>query len=818
MNKRYLTNALRHLWHSRLFTSLNILGLAISISACWVIYRIVDFEFSYDKDLAGKQHIYRVVSGFVFDEKESYNGGVSAPIYQALRKEAVGIERVVPVMGKYINAVKVNTNDGKPVIVEDQKAIAAVDSAYFSMVPYHWLAGSPGSALLSPDQVVLSETRAKQYFPNKEPREVLNSTITYYSYADTVTRTVVGVVEDLKGPTEFTTKEFCSLPSKEYALNAWTNTNGSDKLYLQLQDNAVPAKVLATIQSLVSRKSKEFQQTKKQQFKFKRWFQLLPLSESHFSTYINEGDVHKANKKVMYGLLAVAAFLLALACINYINMGIASIPQRSKEIGVRKTLGGSRSSLVGQFLFETFITTIAACLVASLLGWAEMRLLRDMLPPGMEPFGGLLRVLGFMLLLALVVTILSGLYPGWLITKVKAIHVFRRTFMLKSSGGRVNLQKALIVFQFAIAIIFITGSLIMGKQLRFAVDSDMGFDKDAVVLAGVPWKYSGNPLYKDKQYSLLAELKRIPGIEDIALGDEPMSSGYSSGQYNYYREGKEAVSRQVFRKQVDTAYLRLYGFHLLAGRNIHASDTADELVINETAVRAFGLGSPAEAIGKWIGQSAERKLPIVGVVNDFHTQSFYNTIDPLAFMTNRNNLETFNIKLERNNVAGWQNTMKAVEKKWYEFYPPESFSYKFYDETIANMYKTERNLSLLINLTTAISIFISCLGLFGLAVLTAHQRTKEIGIRKVLGASVGGIIGLLSKDYLRLIAVAIVISTPIAWWASNKWLQVFAYKIQLHWWLFVLSGLSAMAIAFLTVGFQALKAASTNPVKSLRTE
>ena len=296
-----------------------------------------------------------------------------------------------------------------------------------------------------------------------------------------------------------------------------------------------------------------------------------------------------------------------------------------------------------------------------------------------------------------------------------------------------------------------------------------------------------------------------------------MEEGYSSSQYDYDREGKEPVSRQVFRKWVDTGFMRVYDLKLLAGRNLRPSDTPNELVINETAVHAFGFTSPEDALGKRIGQK-DKKLPIVGVVKDFHQQNFYKTIDPLALASQKGNLSTFNIKLEGKDPATWQATLKSVEKKWYQFYPPESFSYKFYDETIAKMYVQERHLSRLINMATAIAIFISCLGLIGLAVLTAFQRTKEIGIRKVLGASVIGIVQLLLKEYVGLIGAAMLIATPVAWWAMNQWLRNFAYRIQIQWWMFALAGAAALAIALLTVGFHALKAARANPVKSLRSE
>jgi putative ABC transport system permease protein len=445
-------------------------------------------------------------------------------------------------------------------------------------------------------------------------------------------------------------------------------------------------------------------------------------------------------------------------------------------------------------------------------------LLKNMLPEGLTPSTGIILPVAFAFTVSVLVTLLSGVYPAWLITQVKTVDVFRRVFVLSKGGGRIGLQKALIVFQFAIAIVFITGAMIVGSQLHYMVDSDMGFNKDAVVLADIPYKYFENPLYKNKQFALVSELKTIPGIKDVSLGQPPLSTGYSSSQYNFYKEGKEPVNRQLFRKRVDTSYLRMYGFQLLAGRNLHQSDTTNELVINETAVKAFGFGSPQEALGKMLGRTEKTAIPIVGVIRDFHTQNFYTVIDPVALMNDKKDLSTLNIKLDNAHVANWPETLKAIQQKWYAIYPPESFSYKFYDDSIADMYKDEHNLSLLINLATGISIFISCLGLLGLSVLTAYQRTKEIGIRKVLGASVAGIVTLLSRDYLRLIGVAILIATPVAWWATDKWMRGFAYRMPLHWWLFVVAGTSALTIGFLTVGFNALRAASANPVKSLRTE
>jgi ABC-type antimicrobial peptide transport system permease subunit len=808
---------LRLLWRHRLFTTLNVFGLAVGISACWIIFRMVNYEFSYDSGLENRDKIYRVVSRFRFDEKQSYNGGVPAPIYQGLRRQTTGLENVVPVFRQYVDAVTVNLPGDRPLTFDDPTDIVGTDSAYFIMLPYRWIAGNRNTAMDAPGNVVLTESRAKKYFPGKKPEEIINQTLTYYSWHDTAIRKVSGIVADLKAPTEFTAREFCCLSGKPYPLNEWTNTNGSDRLYLQLGKASKPENVLNQITAIVEQHQKEFDQKNPDHFKFARWFELLPLKDSHFSTYIQEYDVRKASKPLLLGLVGIGLFLLILACINYINLSVAAMPQRAKEIGVRKTLGGSHGELIGRFLSETMITALFAAVLAFGLGLFGFWMLRDIIPVEVTPFGNFFQAIAFMLLVVIVVTALAGIYPGWLITKVRTIQVFRNFSGFENGGPKINLQRALIVFQFIIALVFITSAVIVGDQLHYALSSDMGFNKDAVVLVEIPWKLSDNKKYEGKQFILADELKQVSGVHAISLGSAPMQEGYSSSQYDFDRDGKEPISRQVFKKRVDTGFIRVYDLKLLAGRNLRPSDTPNELVINETAVHAFGFTSPKDALGKRIGPR-DQKMPIVGVINDFHQQNFYKTIDPLALQSEKENLSTFNIKLESRDPAAWQSTLKAVEKKWYEFYPAESFSYTFYDETIEKMYVQERHLSKLINLATAIAIFISCLGLIGLAVLTAFQRTKEIGIRKVLGASVFGIVRLLLKEYVGLIGAAILIATPVAWWAMNKWLQNFAYRIQIQWWMFALAGAAALAIALLTVGFHALRAARANPVKSLRSE
>ncbi|MET0636746.1 MAG: ABC transporter permease [Chitinophagaceae bacterium] len=806
----------RHLWRQRLFTFLNVIGLAIGITACWVIYGIVSYETSYERELPEKENTYRLVTGFIFDKKESYNGGVSAPFYQAIRTEVPSVKRVTPVFSQWPQTLQVPATTERPVInIDEPQQVVAIDSTYFEMVPYTWLAGNTTSALNNPDNVVLTETRARSYFGAISPQAMLGRQIIY---DDTLRKNVSGIVKDLDYPSEFIGQEFIVLKQQVYSLNTWTNTNGSDKVYLQLADHADTAQVMKGINEIASRKWKEYAQETKPTFTFTRWFQLLPMKESHFSTYINELEFHKASKQVLYGLVALGVFILLLACINYINLTTAQIPQRSKEIGVRKTLGSGRSSLILQLLAETLITVALATGLAMIFSRLSFRWLADIVPDGSAAYAGNAATVIFILILVTAITLLSGGYPAWIIAKVQPIAIMRNKSNWKGPAKGFSGRKTLIVLQFMIAQVFIVGAMIMGAQLKYTLKKDMGFDKDAVVLVEVPWKYFSDKNYKGKQFTVANEFKKLPGVSMLSMGTEPLSGNYSSSMYSYKcSDMKEPVSRQMVRREVDTAYIRLYNLQLLAGRNLLPSDTTIEYVINETAARGFGFKTPQDAIGKMIGQYGN-PFPVAGVVKDFHLQNFHSTIDPVALMANKENLGSFNVKLTGKDPAVWQQTIRAMEEKWNTVYPPGSFSSRYYDETLTEMYKNEHNLSKLINLATIVSILISCLGLFGLATLTALQRSKEIGIRKVLGASISGIIGMLSSDFIKLIFIALLIATPIAWWTMNQWLADFAYQVSIEWWMFLLTGAVAVVIAMITVGYQAVRAAIANPVEALRSE
>ncbi|GAB3264263.1 ABC transporter permease [Larkinella harenae] len=808
MMNNCLKTTLRHLWRNRLFTVLNVLGLSIGISGCWVIYRIVSYEFSFDQQHPNRERVYRVVSRFKYDGVESGNAGVPKPLFEAVRQQVPGVEQAVPVWDHWKQSVRIpGAAVGADQFSEPKNQIVT-NRQYFDLVPYRWLAGSAATALDAPNQVVLTQSRAERYFPGVEAAKVLGRTIVY---DDTVAVRVSGVVADLDFPSSFNAQEIFLLETKGDINEQWGGVSSNNRLYLQLAAQVVPQTVLKQINAISYRHGAE----NMKKYHFQRWHIMMPLSEVHFSTEYGE-NMRKANPNVLYGLMGIAAFLLLLACINYINLTTAQVPQRTKEIGIRKTLGSSRWHLIRQFLGETLVITVLAILVSYLLSIWVMAEFRELIPEEMAQYGNYWKMAVFLLGLMLSVTVLSGWYPGWLITRVQAVSIMRGAVSV--GKNRLTLRKSLIVFQFVVAQLFIVGTLLVGQQLHYLLNKDLGFDREAVLLVQVPWKLWNNPAYKDRQFTMQQELAKQPGIASVALGESPMNTSFSSDNFQYKNNQGQIMERSVFFKTIDTTLLSLYKIPLLAGRNLAAADTVREYILNEAALHAFGFRSPQEAIGKFIQKLEGKAIPVVGVVRDFHTGTFYKKIEPLILTNEKQSLRTFNIKLQSSNPEQWQAAIRQMEPVWKTFYPTEPFEYKFYDSTLEEMYASERNTARIINLATAVAVIISCLGLFGLSTLIAYQRVKEVGVRKVLGATVLSIVGLLTRDFLKLVLVAILIASPVAYYFTDKWLQDFAYKIDIDWWIFVAGAAMAILIAFVTVSFQSIRAALMNPVKSLKNE
>jgi putative ABC transport system permease protein len=818
MLKTYLIIAYRNFIRNKIFSLINVLGLSIGISASLVIFLIVHYDFTFDKFQEDRDRIYRVVMDMNFSGTEYHNSGVPSPLPLAVKKEIPGVESVIG-FHQYNGDPKVTIrrkNNEKPFLVKHQSDIVLADSAYFHLVPYQWLAGSPATAVNQPFQVVLTAERAKIYFPSLSYTEMIGKQITY---DDSVLTTVSGIVENLLQNTDFIFKEFISqatIPASgltaNYSWNSWGSVNGGSQCLLKLEPGVSLKKVQAQLQSLLDKYDKKVNNDQTI-----RKFALQPFDDIHFNPLYSTFVGPTAYKPTLYGLMAVGAFLLLLACINFINLTTAQSAQRGKEIGVRKTLGSSRKQLIGQFLTETIFLTFISFILSILITPFLLKIFSDFIPSGLHfSFSRQPMILGFGLGLTGVVALLAGFYPALVLSGFKPVHVLKNQAFGGTSGSRrALLRKSLTVSQFLIAQVFTMATLIAVKQIHFMMNKNMGFKKDAIITIYTPFSWNRDSHFDRKRMVLLNQIKSLPGVDIACLGsDAPAANGWSS-DILVYKDGKKEIQTDTRLKYGDSNYLKLYHIPLLAGRLLRASDTTNEWIINETYLHTLGFQKPEQVLNKMISG-----FPVVGVMADFNQESLHAPVRPLTFSSELGNSWVLHIALKTGEAqaANWKKTIASIEKLYTQTFPQEDFSYGFVDETIADFYKSEQNLSRLLQWATGLAIFISCMGLLGLVIYTTNLRTKEIGVRKVLGASVGQIVSILSKDFLKLVLIASFVAVPLSWWAMHEWLKNFAYKAPVSWWVFAVSMSGMILIALFTLGIQTIRAASANPVESLRTE
>lgn len=816
MLKNYFTIAIRTLWKNKAFSVINVLGLAIGISASLVIFLLVNYHFNFDKFEKDNNRIYRVVSNFSFSGEEYHNSGVTDPMAAAILKEVTGLDAVVPFRTWNGDAkISVPLDKKEPKVFKHQQNIIFADSNYFNLISYIWIAGSPKTSLRNPYQTVLTESNAKLYFPNLSPTQVVGKEI---FFNDSIRATITGVVKDIKENTDFTFKTFMAYASMEQTSlkpdnwEDWTSTNGAQQLFVKLSAGTSAVQIEKQIARLYKKYAKQSPDDHS-----KTWHTLQPLSDLHFNADYGAYDLPTGNKSTLYGLLAVAAFLLILGCINFINLTTAHASQRAKEIGIRKTMGSSKKQLIVQFLSETFLLTFLATLLSAALTPLLLKAFSGFIPEGLhfnlteEP-----NIILFLVVLMIVVTLLSGFYPALILSGYKPVLVLKnQAYAGTGKTRKAWLRKSLTISQFVIAQVFIMATILVSKQIHYSLNKDMGFKKDAIL-------YFNTNYYdtvRNHKNVLMDKLKAIPGISMVSLCTNPPSSNSTWSGTMKYKDGKKEIESDVQQKYGDSNYIKLYGLKLLAGKNIAATDTVTSFLINETYAHILGFQKPGQAIGKYIEWS-EKQIPIAGVVSDFIQKSLHEPVKPLAIASWNNVERNFSIALQPQNEEGsaWKTTINKIEKAFKEVYPEDDFDYSFFDEDIAKYYTAEQNIGSLLKWSTALAIFISCLGLLGLVIYTTTQRTKEIGVRKVLGASISQIVSLISKDFILLVLFAFVIAVPLAWIGMNKWLQNFAFRTDISWWTFLSGGIIMIAIALLTLGFQTIKAAMANPVQSLRSE
>jgi putative ABC transport system permease protein len=809
MFKNFLTIAWRSLLRNKLHSFINITGLAIGVSACMVIYLIVNFELSFNKKHKGYDRIYRVHSSFqgVFS---GLNRGAPTATGPTIKDEFKGIEAVTSFQ-VFGGKVEIPSGSEKKNLDQQSKIILAGPEFFSVFKSFEWVAGSSES-LTEPFKVVLTQSRAKTYFGTDDPAVVVGKEIIY---RDSLSTTVVGIVKDLPFNTDIDMTDFISYSTiekswvnKNVQLNDWQSVNSSSQLFVLLD----PTSDLTTFTEQFSILRKRYKE--KSTWDVENTFNAQPLSDLHYNNETGIFDYSRsaAHLPTLSILIVVAGLLLIIGAINFINLETAQAVRRAKEVGVRKTLGSSRVALISQFLYQSFIITVIAVIFALPLTELALHEFSDFVPAGVTL--SMKEVAPFLGCVVVVIGLLAGMYPAFIMSSfLPALALKNQVHATSGTSRSAFLRKSLIVFQFAIAQVLIIFTLAVGWQISYMLNKDIGFKKDAVVYIYTPWHEKASKIGVLKN-----ELTQISEITDMCLSDSPPSeNGWSSNTVEYKPEHGDAVTVNAFRKFGDPKYLEFYGMNLLGGRNLRPTDSLREFVINETLMKQLGFSKPDEAIGQSINYS-ERDYPIVGVVEDFHIQSLHKKVEPVI-IGNDVDFNCFNIRLSTANGSDdFKAGIAKIEAAWKKVYPNEKFEHQFLDETLKKFYESEQRTAKLIKTAMFMAIFISCLGLFGLASFTTTQRMKEISIRKVLGSSVSGIVVMLSKDFIFLILIAFVIATPFGWFAVNHWLQDFAYHMDLNAWLFIITVVVGVTIAIITVGYQTLRAANSNPVNSLRNE
>ncbi|MDB5229867.1 MAG: hypothetical protein JWN76_672 [Chitinophagaceae bacterium] len=799
-----LKQVLRGMLRYKSFTLINLLGLSVSIAAIVIIFLIDDYENRFDDLHSNSNHVFRVVSKTDRDAKATDRAIVPYPLAKLLRTESAGIKATEIHFVKEMN-VKIGGN--APFI---EKNVVFADSLFFDVLNYSrikgfWLRGS-AAALKEPKKAILTASLAKRYFGNEDP---IGKIIRVDNKADIQ---VAAIIKDIPVTTHLPVSMFVSFSTLTPEFLAgispdqWgVHSNGF--CYVRLPDLSQINETEKALYNVVQKSATNDREKKEKMF-------LQPLQQIHFDpVYENENPSYTISKKYIDMLLLLGGFILLIACVNYINLSTSLAFSKSKEVGIRKTIGASKAQLFSFYLYETFVITFIAALIGIVIASAMISPINHILDKSVS-LTQLLNPKFFIggILLVVFISFISGAYPAIILAGFNPIDSLKNQLSMPGKSSTL-IRKGLVVFQFTTSIALIICTIIISKQVNYFNSKSLGFNKEAVVEVGLPVSDSA------KMEAFKNLLQNEPGIQKMSfcLGAPISDNGFSTSMEAPQLSSKTDYSIRII--PCDAAYLETYGIRLVAGRWFFDSEEKNinkTIVINETAVKTLGYKKNSDAIGKRFKIGINDYQPtIVGVTKDFHTTSLHQGITQVGLMPFRYFYYAAGIKIA---PASLRTTLAKVENAWRKVYPNDVYGMKFIDETLAARYEQETKDFNLFKAFSGISIFICCIGLWGLIAFVVSRKTKEIGIRKVLGATVNEIILLLSKDFILLVLVALIIASPLAWYFMNKWLNNFAYRINISVWVFVLAGAFAMVIAFMTISFQAIKAALANPVKSLRTE
>lgn len=794
MIRNYLKIAVRSLWRNRLYSLINLVGLGVGMAASILVLLWVQNELSFDSYHDKADRTYRVTNTLTEQEEPWVWASSPLKLGATARNEVPGIERIANFKTPW-QALVFRVGDE---LIREKK-VAYVDSNWFAAFDYQFVVGNADKALADPSIIILTQTKAHQWFGS--PEAALGKIVRI----DSVAMVVQAVVRDNPSNSSFRYDVLLPIPASvrnpDDRKNEENWNNFNYQLFLQLNPGVDPEKIGPQLTQLYHTYKKDSSITAS----------LIPLRDIHFDTTFQSDSLPKGNRQTVTTLGFVGLLILIIASINYVNLSTALASRRAKEVGMKKIIGASRGRLFTQFFGESAFIILLALVLA--LGLISLCL------PELNDFTGTVFVLevgnaSLWLLLFLssgITLLLSGIYPSLLLSSIEPVKVLKGSSMLASTNA--GFRQSLVVVQFAISLILIVSTLVIFRQLRYAQNMDSGYQRKHIFSFQVPFtrdvrKAGARDFIKQN----LRQTSEVAGVTSTNESIVDLES-FHSGSLKW--EGKpENFTPTVAQFSVEPETQAVLGLKLAEGRWFQRGIKLDSanVILNETAVRKLGLKKPV--VGQWFEFQGARGQ-IIGVAKDFHFRNLHQLIEPMVLFSSASWQSTIYVKTQPGTT---RQAVAKAEKLWGEYFPETPFQYTFLDESFDHLYQSERKAGQLFNVFSGIAILISCLGLFGLATFTAEQRTKEIGVRKVLGASVGSIVALLSRDFLKLVLIAIVIASPIARYAMNAWLADFAYKIDMSWWVFALAGGLAMMVALGTVSFQSVRAALMNPVKSLRSE
>ena len=801
---------------NKVFSFINILGLSTGLASCMLITLYIINETSYDHYQKNADNIYQVgteFKGLGNFKKLPNTPAAMGEIMKQVFPEIQQTTRLIKLFSEDKTLLQyTHQNDAIKSFYETKGYLA--DSTFFRIFTYNFIEGDPATALNNPNSVVISEEIAKKIFDNQP---ALNKVIHISSSTNgDHDFQVTGVFKPIEKPSHIDGRFFLSTMGGNIAnmiKNAGTNlaNNNMYHTYLLLAPGSDPKKMEAQFPAFVDKyagKDLRAQGFQKAQY-------LIALKDIHLHSGSDYDVTPSGSVTYLYILASIALFTLLIACINFMNLATARSSKRSSEVGIRKVLGAEKKFLIAQFLGESVLMSLIAFVFGIVFTKLLISAFNELSGKNLSLSFSNIWIVVVFLLLSIFSGLLAGSYPAFYLSSFNPAKVLKGKF--SNSLAAVSLRKGLVIFQFVISVVLIVASVVIAQQMNFLRSADLGFAQDRQII--IPLR-SENA--KKFYYPFKDELLKQSTIDNVG------ASAFYPGITNYadnilYKQGESMQQgKDVRMNYVDTRFLQTLNIQPVAGRlfsDDFPSDTSNAIILNEKAIRELGFVSPQESVGKKLYfdfQGKNYSFNIVGVVKDFHYEDLHLPITPYGFQLSMQ--PQYNYMIVHAKAGNINNILESIKSIWHNLNPSEPFEYTFLDEDFQKNYDAENRLSSIVGYFTAIAILISCLGLFGLATFSAEQRIKEIGVRKTLGASVSSIVALLSKDFLKLVAIAVLIASPLAWLAMNKWLQSFAYRIHISWTVFVITTLAALFIALFTISFQAIKAAMANPVKSLRSE